>query len=96
MRNGLVYLDLIRPRTVSITPKSTYPYWLNFFDAFGKWGMLYGMESGSTGCLIDTLCQHQKQYGQVATFEWVDITRIKTDAGSVFTSPEFVEHSADE
>ena len=58
-------------------------------DAYSKLLKLYGMENIITEAVMEKLDIFQSRFGKVEEFGLWGMAKIKTDAGTLFTSEEF-------
>jgi hypothetical protein len=85
-----VFLDIQHPiMSASLTPKSTYKFYLVVVDAYSRYVRFYGLCDKSTKAVVKALQQYQADNKPVSSFGYLDLERIRTDAGSQFTSGEF-------
>jgi len=88
-----VFLDIQHPITFAgLTPKSTYKFYLIVVDAYSRFVCFYGLPDKSTKAVVKVLQQYQADNKPVSSFGYLDLERIRTDAGSQFTLGEFAEY----
>jgi len=88
-----IFLDILHPVVpVGLTRDSTFPFYLILVDAYSRYACIYGIANKSSACVIDTLTRYQADHGHVGNYGYLDITRIRADSGSQFTSQEFWDH----
>ncbi len=74
-----------------LTIPTSYPFYLFIFDAYSRYAKLYGRPNKSTSAVSSTLQQYQADHNPDGTYGYLDVNRIRTDAGSQFTSTSFAE-----
>jgi len=91
-----VFLDIQHPITsVGLTPASTYKFYLIVVDAYSRYVRFYGLPDKSTKAVVSALKQYQADNKPASTYGYLDLDRIRSDAGSQFTSAEFSEYCRD-
>ena len=85
-----VFMDII-PSTApqSLTNDTTFSNYLLIVDAYSKIPKLYGMYNITTAEVMDKLDMFQSRFGKIDQFDWWDLDRISSDAGTQFTSTDF-------
>jgi len=61
-------------------------------DAYSRYVRFYGLPDNSTKAVVSALKQYQADNKPASTYGYMDLDRIWSDAGSQFTSAEFVEY----
>ena len=88
-----VFLDILHPVTrVGLTADITYAFHLILVDAYSRYACIYGMSDKTTDSVVNTLQRYQADHGHVGNYGYLNIERIRADAGSQFTSLEFKQH----
>jgi hypothetical protein len=89
----VIYVDIIPPVSAeSLTPKSHFPALL---DAFSRFARIIGMPNNSSQSVIEALTTFAAGHRLIRGFPFWDIEKIKSDAGTEFTSQEFEQFSTD-
>ena len=85
------------PSKISITPESTYPYYLFLVDKYSRRPFIQGVTSVSAASIISAIKYVLSQYfNQEKNSELTIMKRCQSDYGSVFTSTEFEEFCKNE
>jgi transposase InsO family protein len=91
-----IFIDILHPITdCGLTPNTTFPFYIILVDAFSRFSSIYGLSDKSSQTVITTIEQYVADHhthigaGTTTTFEFFDIEKICTDAGSQFTSSDF-------
>jgi hypothetical protein len=85
-----VFIDILHsPSSLGLTSITSFPFYLILVDAYSRYSSIYGLPNKSTTTVIRTLTQYSADHRTVSTYEYFDIARIRSDAGSQFTSTEF-------
>jgi transposase InsO family protein len=88
-----LFLDIQHPFVeAGLTVSTSYAFYLLIVDAYSRYAKLYGLPKKSTAAVISALQQYQADHSPAETYGYLDTTRIRTDAGSQFTSTEFARH----
>jgi transposase InsO family protein len=88
-----IFMDILHPVTKKgLTSDSTYAFYIILVDAYSRYTCIYGMRDKSTGTVIDTLTRYQADHGYTSQYGYMNIERIRADAGTQFTSTEFKQH----
>ena len=92
----VIYVDILPPVSAdSLTPKSNFPALLILVDAFSRFTRIIGMPSKSSQSVITALSTFAAEHRLIRGFTFWDIEKIKSDAGTEFTSQEFEQFCAD-
>jgi transposase InsO family protein len=73
----------------SITPDSSLPFYLFIVDAYARYCKLYGLRDKSTDEVVSAIQKFVADHGLIAEFGYINIDRLRADAGSQFTSKAF-------
>ena len=85
-----VFMDIILSTAPkSLTNDTNFQNYLLIVDAYSKIPKLYGMENITTAEVMEKLDMFQSRFGKIDQFDWLDLERISTDAGTQFTLTEF-------
>jgi hypothetical protein len=85
-----VFMDILHPITASgLTPNTSYAFYLILVDAFSRYMCLYGLPDKTSNALITAIKQYTADHKRADMYGYVDLDRIRADAGSQFTSAEF-------
>jgi transposase InsO family protein len=88
-----IFLDIEHPiTTADLTTASTYPFYLIVVDAYSRYVRFYGLHNKSTKAVTTALQQYQADNKPAETFGFINLEKIRTDAGSQFTSSEFADY----
>ncbi len=80
-------MDILPPASAeSLTPKSHFPALLILVDAFSRFTRIIGMPNKSSQSVIDALTTFAAEHRLIRGFTFWDIEKIKSDAGTEFTS----------
>jgi hypothetical protein len=77
-----------------LTPKASYAHCLILVDAFSRFSVIYGLRYKTTQGVVETILQYGADYKMADEFGYLDIDRIRADAGSEFTSGPFKQFCA--
>jgi hypothetical protein len=92
----VIYADILTPVSVEhLTPKSNFPALLILVDAFSRFTRIIGMPSKKSPSVIAALSTSAAEHRLIRGFTFRDIEKIKSDAGTEFTSQKFEQFSAD-
>jgi transposase InsO family protein len=61
-------------------------------DAYSRYVRFYGLHNKSTKAVTTALQQYQADNKPAETFGFINLEKIRTDAGSQFTSSEFADY----
>jgi transposase InsO family protein len=85
-----IFMDILHPVvSAGLTKDSTYAFHLILVDAYSRYVCIYGLPDKTCSSVIDCLTRHQAEHGHTGNYGYLDIARIRADAGSQFTSLEF-------
>jgi hypothetical protein len=88
-----VFMDIIHPVTrVGLTSDTTYAFYLILVDAYSRFTCLYGLPDKSTDSVISAIQRYQADHGHVGNYGYLNIERIRADAGTQFTSTDFKQY----
>jgi transposase InsO family protein len=83
-------VDILPPVSAeSLTPKSHFPALLILVDAFSRLTRITGMPTKNSQSVIAILSTFAAEHWLIRGFTLWDIEKIKSDAGTEFTSQEF-------
>jgi hypothetical protein len=71
---------------------TSHRFYLLVVDAFSRYVKIYGLPKKSTSAVVAALQQYQADHSPTGTYGYLDTDRIRTDAGSQFTSAEFAQY----
>ena len=80
------------PFDIGLTPKTTYPHMIIFMDVLSRFLCIMGLHDKSSDVVAVAMKQFTSNYGLVDTFSYMNIDKVKADAGTQFTSVEFKVH----
>jgi hypothetical protein len=87
-----LFLDIQHPLVrAGLTMSTCYPFYLLIVDVYYRYVKLYGIPKKSTDAVITALKEYQADHSIVGSYGYLDIERIRTDAGSQLTSPSFAD-----
>ena len=78
------------PSKFSITRSSNYPYYLQITDALTRFTVLLGLTEVSSYAIFDRLLQYSIWFKPNPSFTFDNVSNIHADAGTAFTSKEFI------
>jgi transposase InsO family protein len=85
-----VFVDILHPSTaIGLTPNTSYTFYLILVDAFSRYACMYGLPDKSTDAVVTAIKQYSADHKRVDTYGYLNLERIRADAGSQFTSEEF-------
>jgi hypothetical protein len=90
-----IFIDILHPiADCGLTPNTTFPFYIILVDAFPRFSTIYGLSDKTTQSVVLSLEQYVADHRShpctsTATFEFADIEKICSDAGSQFTSSDF-------
>jgi transposase InsO family protein len=89
-----IFLDILHPITdTGLTPNTTFPFYLILVDSFSRFSSVYGLRDKSTEsvilCIEQYIADNRTHRLANPLLEFFDIERLRTDAGSQFTSTDF-------
>ena len=88
----MVFLDIEQAKAGGgLTPDSSLPFYLFVVDAYARFCKLYGLQRKTTEEVISALHMFIAEHGLITEFGFVNVDRIRTDAGTQFTSKQFSE-----
>ena len=86
----IVFMDIIpSPCKKGLTAASTFQNYLLVVDAYSRMPRLYGLEELTTEAVMDALDVFVAEFGKVDEFGWINIDKVRADAGPQFTSEDF-------
>ena len=92
-----IFMDILHLQSGShLTPDSTFAFLLIMVDAYSRFTKIYGLDDKTTASVIKTIRQYTADCGSVDEFGYIDIEKIRSDAGTQFTSKEFQGFCRDE
>jgi transposase InsO family protein len=77
---------------VELTQGSTFAFYLILVDAYSRYACIYSLQDKSSACVLNALTRYQANHGHIGNYGFLDVARIRADAGSQFTSAEFKQH----
>jgi len=87
-----LFLDIQHPLVqAGLTISTSYPFYVLIVDAYSRYSKLYGIPKKSTSAIVSALQQYQADHSPNGTYGFLNIERIRGDAGSQFTSTSFTE-----
>ncbi len=90
-----IFIVILHPiADCGLTPNTTFPFYIILVDAFSRFSTICGLSDKSTHSVVISLEQYLADHRtrtctSSATFEFFDIEKTCTDAGSQFTSSDF-------
>jgi hypothetical protein len=72
-----------------LTPKTSHAYCLILVDAFSRFSAIYGLTDKSTNSVVEAIKEYSASFQMADTYGFIDIDRIRADAGPEFTSGDF-------
>jgi hypothetical protein len=88
-----LFLDIQHPLVAAgLTMSTSHRFYLLVVDAFSRYVKIYGLPKKSTSAVVAALQQYQADHSPTGTYGYLDTDRIRTDAGSQFTSAEFAQY----
>jgi hypothetical protein len=92
----VIYVNILPPVSVeSLTLKNNFPALLILVDAFSRFTRIIGMPNKSSESVTAALCMFAAEHRLIRGFTFWDIEKIKSDAGTEFSSQEFGQFCAD-
>jgi transposase InsO family protein len=73
----------------SITPDSSLPFYLFIVDAYSRYCKIYGLRHKTTNEVVSAIQKFVADHGLINQFGYIDVDRLRADAGSQFTSKSF-------
>jgi transposase InsO family protein len=90
-----VFLDILPCKSSpGITPRTTHSHCLILVDSFSRFSLIYGLSNKTTETVVETLLKYAADYHVADEYGYLDIDRLKADAGSEFTSGAFKQFCA--
>jgi len=90
-----VFLDILPCKSSpGITPRTTHSHCLILVDSFSRFSVIYGLSNKTTETVVETLLKYAADYHVADEYGYLDIDRLKADAGSEFTSGAFKQFCA--
>lgn len=88
----IVFMDILPCKSQpSLALKTSHDDCLILLDAFSRFSVMYGLPNKSTKCVMDTIKMYGATYKVADTYGFLYIDPIQSDAGSEFTSGEFLQ-----
>jgi len=88
-----VFLDILHPIThTGLTTKTSYAFYLIIVDAYSRYCTIHGLPDKISSAVIQALVQYQADHKPANEYGFVNLARVRSNAGSQFTSEEFAEH----
>ncbi len=88
-----VFLEILHPITkIGLTADTTCTFYLILVGAYSRYTCIYGMPDKTTDSVINAIQQYQADHGHVSNYGFLNIERIRADAGTQFTSLEFKQY----
>ncbi len=85
-----IFLDILHPTTaVGLTSHTSYAFYLILVDAYSRYTCLYGLPDKTADAVVAAIKQYTADHRRTGTYGYVNLERIRADAGSQFTSEEF-------
>jgi hypothetical protein len=82
-----VFMDILPCKSSpGLTPRTSHAYCLLLVDSFSRFSVVYGLRNKSTANVVETILQYGADHRMADKYGYLDIDRIKVDAGSEFTS----------
>jgi len=90
-----VFMDILPCKSsLGLTPKASYAHCLILVDAFSRFSVIYGLRHKTTQGVVDTILQYGADHRMADEYGFLDIDRVRADAGSEFTSGPFKQFCA--
>ena len=90
-----VFMDILPCKSSpGLTPKASYAHCLILVDAFSRFSVIYGLRHKNTQGVVNTILQYGADYRMADEYGFLDIDRVRADAGSEFTSGPFKQFCA--
>ena len=77
------------PNDAGLTPKTTFANLLLIVDAFSRFTDIFGLRRKTTAEVLRAMQQFAADHGAVTEFGYLDLQKIRADAGSQFIAEEF-------
>jgi transposase InsO family protein len=91
-----VFMDILHPITATgLTPNTSYAFYLILVDTFSRYTCMYGLPDKSTDAVVTAIKQYIADHKRADSYGYLDLARIRADAGSQFTSTEFSTYCRD-
>jgi transposase InsO family protein len=88
--SATVFMDILHCKSSpGLTPRTSHAFCLILVDAFSRFTVIYGVPNKSTESVINTIKEYSAAFRMTDAYGYIDIDRIRADAGSEFTSEEF-------
>ncbi len=86
-----ICLDILHPTTaVGLTPHTSYAFYLILVDTYSRYTCIYGLPDKTTDAVVAAIKQYTADHRRTGTYSYLNLERIRADAGSQFTSEEFL------
>ena len=93
----IIYMDILpAPCDIGLTPKTAFTHMIIFVDAFSMFSCITGLHDKSSDAVAVAIRQFASSYGLVDTFGFLNISKVKVNASTQFTSVEFKAHCHDQ
>jgi hypothetical protein len=90
------FLDIQQPIvSTGLTPSTTYAFYLFVVDAYSRYTRLYGIPTKSSSSVITALKRYSAECINTCAYEYINLERIRVDAGSQFMSETFMRFCTD-
>ncbi len=91
-----VFLDILPCKSSpGLTPRTNHSYCLILVDSFSRFSVIYGLSNKSTENVVDTTVKNGADYRVVDAYGYLNIERLKADAGLEFTYRTFKQFCSD-
>jgi len=90
------FLDIQQPIvSTGLTASTTYAFYLFVVDAYSRYTRLYGIPTKSSSSVITALKRYSAECINTCAYEYINLERIRVDAGSQFMSETFMRFCTD-
>jgi hypothetical protein len=88
--SATVFMDILHCKSSpGLTPKTSHAYCLLLVDASSRFSVIYGLPNKSTESVVHAIKEYSAAFCMADAYGFINIDRIRADAGSEFTSDEF-------
>jgi transposase InsO family protein len=86
----MIFMDILPCKSQpGLTFKTSHAYCLLLVDAFSRYSVINGLANKSTDSVVKAILDHASSFKMADEYGYLDIDRIRADAGSEFTSGPF-------
>ncbi len=88
--SATVFMDVVYCKSSpGLTPKTSHTHCLILVDAFSRFSVIYGLPNKSTESVVQAIKEYSAAFPMADKYGFIDIDRIKADAGPEFASDDF-------